>query len=308
VLQYYKQLSESQQSKDQDSGKFLLTGPPECGKTTIILKLAEMLATIPDDIALTGFSAREIRFGVVRQGFEITPLGDACEFAKPWILAHMQYGDSPYKVSKYGVDVATLDEFIPKCFKFSDKSQDKIKVVLIDEIGMMECYSEVFQQEVEKVLNDPDLFVIAAVGQRGNPFMDKVRQRDDVKLFTLLSIVDAVREDIPQQIFYEIANFEEEGEEEAPQQEKSTEVASETEMSKEDTGERQKTEETRESSTERKGSESPTKCSIPPPTQTLPLTSVPPLRPQPQPKSELLSAVQQQSLPQEFGQMRLQGQ
>jgi len=182
----------------------IITGPPEAGKTTIMQKLVELLDTLNGEVCYTGFKAVEIRFGVVRQGFRIIPLGDAADAVAPWTLSHMNYTDSPYMVSKYGVDVETYDKNIPLCFQFKDASSNLLPVVLIDEIGMMECYSDVFRREVERALDDPNLIVIATCGQRGNKFMERIRQRDDVRLIVLTSVADAIREDIPQEIYSNI--------------------------------------------------------------------------------------------------------
>jgi nucleoside-triphosphatase THEP1 len=206
-MRFYKGLENEQKNKDIPFKNVIITGPPEAGKTTIMQKLVELLDTLKGEVCYTGFSAVETRFGVVRQGFRIIPLGDAVDAVSPWTLSHMNYTDSPYTVSKYGVDVETYDKNIPHCFKFRDSSSNLLPVVLIDEIGMMECYSDVFRREVEKALDDPDLVVIATAGQRGNKFMERIRQRDDVRLIVLTSVADAIREDIPQELYSNIVDL-----------------------------------------------------------------------------------------------------
>jgi nucleoside-triphosphatase THEP1 len=204
----------------------IITGPPEAGKTTIMQKVVELLDTLKGDVCYTGFEAVEIRYGVVRQGFRIIPKGDAIDAVAPWTLSHMNYTDSPYTVGKYGVDVATYDKNIPFCFQFKDSSSNLLPVIVIDEIGMMECYSDVFRREVEKALDDPDLIVIATCGQRGNRFMERIRQREDVRLIVLKNVADAIREDIPQQIYSNIVDLLEGDIEEG--EEKETETKGET--------------------------------------------------------------------------------
>jgi len=170
-------------------------------------KLVELLDSLKGEVCYTGFEAVEIRYGVVRQGFRIVPKGDAVDAVAPWTLSHMNYTDSPYTVGKYGVDVATYDKNIPLCFQFKDSSSNLLPVIIIDEIGMMECYSDVFRREVEKALDDPDMIVIATCGQRGNKFMERIRQREDVRLIVLKNVADAIREDIPQQIYSNIVDL-----------------------------------------------------------------------------------------------------
>ena len=85
----------------------LITGPPGCGKTTIVKKVA---AAVPE-MRLGGFVTGEIRQAGRRVGFELSTFaGDAR------LLAHVDI-DSRDRVSRYGVDVEALDEIVwfPNC-------------------------------------------------------------------------------------------------------------------------------------------------------------------------------------------------
>jgi len=228
---YYKQIAESKGHKGPHKN-IILTGPPETGKTTIIGKLVELLESqLKDEVVWTGFISTEIRTGVVRQGFEIRPIGQAAERVQPWTLSHMNLTDTPATVSKYGVDVETFNQKIPEVFKFKDTG-DKLPVVLIDEIGMMECYSDVFQKEVEKAFDNPDWLVVAVVGQRGHEFMDKIRHREDVHLIVLTAVSDAIRENIPQQLFDNLCWFLEEEDDESISEEEVTGKLKDTSIGK----------------------------------------------------------------------------
>lgn len=203
-IRFYKRLQREKDQKDIPFKNVIITGPPEAGKTTIMQKLIELLDTLKGDVCYTGFKAVEIRYGIVRQGFRIIPLGDSVDAVAPWTLAHMNYTDSKFTVGKYGVDVESYDKNIPFCFQFKDSNSNLLPIIIIDEIGMMECYSDVFRRQVEKALDDPELIVIATCGQRGNRFMERIRQREDVRLYVLASVADAIREDIPQEIYSNI--------------------------------------------------------------------------------------------------------
>ena len=92
------------------------------------------------------------------------------------VLAHVKIR-SPYKVSKYGVDLAVLDRVLSEQF-----SQARAGVVLIDEIGKMECLSGRFVETVELLLHSAAPLV-ATVALRGGGFIEAVKRRPDVLLW-----------------------------------------------------------------------------------------------------------------------------
>jgi nucleoside-triphosphatase len=58
------------------------------------------------------------------------------------------------------------------------------KIVIIDEIGKMECFSSLFKETLIKVLNLPN-WVIGSIAQKGNPFIQSIKDRDDVMLIII---------------------------------------------------------------------------------------------------------------------------
>jgi nucleoside-triphosphatase len=79
-----------------------LTGPPRSGKTTVLFKVAERLAT--KDYKLGGMVSQEIRKKGVRVGFEIR---DYASSRKGW-LAHVHQPVGP-RVGKYRVNLDDLN-------------------------------------------------------------------------------------------------------------------------------------------------------------------------------------------------------
>ncbi|GAI18329.1 unnamed protein product, partial [marine sediment metagenome] len=77
----------------------LLTGKPGTGKTALIKE-----AIVKTRIRAGGFYTEEIRSGGIRQGFRIITLD-----GQDGILAHINI-PSPYQVSKYRVDINSLNE------------------------------------------------------------------------------------------------------------------------------------------------------------------------------------------------------
>jgi nucleoside-triphosphatase len=147
---------------------YLLTGHPGVGKTTIIKKIVEKLKA-----PAGGFYTEEIREDNMRRGFAIVTLSGF-----KGVLAHRNF-KSRYKVGDYGVGVYTLNRIGVK--EIQGCLMEK-KVIVIDEIGKMELLSPQFQAVVEKAL-DADNPVLGTITLARHPFAQKVKDRDDVKIF-----------------------------------------------------------------------------------------------------------------------------
>lgn len=145
----------------------LLTGRPGVGKTTIIREVIDSL-----DLDAGGFYTQEIREGGVRKGFEIRTLDGKCG-----ILAHVDC-KSPFRVSKYGVNVNDLEGIAAKSIT---DALGKKPYIIIDEIGRMELYSPKFQRAVKEALDSPSA-VLGCIQARHNPFLDGIRVRDDTRI------------------------------------------------------------------------------------------------------------------------------
>ena len=156
----------------------LITGKPGVGKTTLILKVVQ------DYQNVHGFFTREIRKNRKRVGFAIETLD-----GKKGILAHVDI-QSPFRVSKYKVNLKDIEKIcIPSITKEGD-------LIVIDEIGKMELFSEEFKQKVIEALDTGK--VVATIMERPNLFCDKIKNRKDVNLFTVTeenrnNLVDVVR-------------------------------------------------------------------------------------------------------------------
>ncbi|MBU4310532.1 AAA family ATPase, partial [bacterium] len=105
----------------------LLTGRPGIGKTSILKEIIDTLK-----INAGGFYTKEVREGETRKGFEIITLN-----GKRGILAHIDCR-SPYRVSKYGVNIKDLEEIAAPAIAEALRNKE---CIIIDEIGRMELYS-----------------------------------------------------------------------------------------------------------------------------------------------------------------------
>ena len=145
--------------------KILVTGQPHTGKSTLIHKLIDGVSK------KQGFVSLEVSEDGIRTGFEILT-ADGIEA----ILASI-HTQSPIKVSKYSVDVASLDQVLPRLQQF--KPDD---LLYIDEIGQMELYSEEFKKLVETYLNSQNLFIGTITQVYSDEFIKRVLERRDVTI------------------------------------------------------------------------------------------------------------------------------
>gem|GEM_PF-342498 len=148
----------------------LLTGLPGVGKTTVIKQLADSLVAYHPD----GFFTQEIREDGVRKGFEVVTFD-----GRRQLLSHVNI-PGPHRVGRYGVDLAGFEKLLETLGLRHSPS----RVVILDEIGKMECLSPRFIQEVE-VLLDSSKMVIATVGLKGGGFPATVRSRPDCQVVTV---------------------------------------------------------------------------------------------------------------------------
>ena len=148
----------------------LITGLPGIGKTTLIKNLSEELK----DLHPAGFTSGEIREGGIRKGFELVSLD-----GKRGILAHVDLRSSS-RVGKYGVDIHGFERFL-SAISIHDPAA---ALIIIDEIGKMECFSDTFTSMVRTFL-DSGKAVIASVALKGSGFIQEVKGRADVTLIEI---------------------------------------------------------------------------------------------------------------------------
>jgi nucleoside-triphosphatase len=146
-----------------------VTGPPRCGKSTLIEKLVRKIET-----PATGFFTREVREKGRRTGFSITTLD-----GKEGLLAHEKV-KSRFKVGKYGVNLEDIDQIaVPSMIP-----THRDEIVVVDEVGKMECCSPLFKKTLIEVL-DSYHPVIGSIAQKGGKFIQRIKARDDVLLIHL---------------------------------------------------------------------------------------------------------------------------
>ncbi len=147
--------------------KTLITGKPGVGKTTLIQKIIERMRSVN----MAGFCTAEIRCGGSRLGFELQGLN-----GERRTLAHIDI-DSRHRVGRYGVDTNGFEAFLAEL----DLLNPDVELIVIDEIGKMELFSNRFRGLVHNTLNS-DKQVLATIPLKGNEFIREIKQRLDIHL------------------------------------------------------------------------------------------------------------------------------
>ena len=160
----------------------LLTGRPRVGKTTII---KDVVRRLPGRAG--GFYTEEIRERGRRQGFKIVTLD-----GQEGILAHVDI-KSPMRVSKYGVNLADLEDIGVTAIREAVAHQD---YVVIDEIGKMELFSKAFRDAVWAALHS-EKPVLGTITLRPHPWADNVKALPQV---TIIEVTEANRDKIAPKI------------------------------------------------------------------------------------------------------------
>jgi nucleoside-triphosphatase len=148
--------------------KTLITGKPGVGKTTLVQKIIGLMRSVN----MAGFYTAEIRSKGSRLGFELHGLN-----GERSTLAHVDIR-SPHKVGRYGVDTDGFETFLETL----DLLNPDVALVVIDEIGKMELFSNRFRTLVRHALSsDKQILATIALGVGG--FIHQIKQRPDVHLF-----------------------------------------------------------------------------------------------------------------------------
>lgn len=162
--------------------KTLITGKPGVGKTTLVQKVIERMGAIH----IAGFITAEIRSGGSRTGFALKGMNGSRA-----ILAHTNI-HSRHRVARYGVDIDGFEAFLAAL----DLMNPDAGLIVIDEIGKMELFSQGFRRLVHDVLKT-DKPMLATISLTGNAFIRDIKRRPDIHL---LEVTPANRNDLVEAI------------------------------------------------------------------------------------------------------------
>jgi nucleoside-triphosphatase len=147
-----------------------VTGPPGVGKTTLVLRVVELL---PRRRA-SGFYTEEVRGRSGRTGFRLVTLDGR---SAPLATAG---GAGGPRVGRYVVHLAALEALAAGALG----PGPGVELVVVDEIGKMECLSPTFVRAARHVLSGPTP-VLGTVALAGGGFIAEAKRLPGVEVILL---------------------------------------------------------------------------------------------------------------------------
>ncbi len=164
-----------------------LTGAPSSGKTTVIKKIIEKLG-----YPANGFYTEEERVDGKRVGFLMKTLD-----GRKGYLAHKDI-KSDFHIRRYGVSIDNIEHIaVPSIIPV------KSNVIILDEIGKMECFSMAFKQASVNALDTPNI-VIGTITFGGDAFILEIKKREDIEIN---EVTEDNRDLLPDLILRQIKRF-----------------------------------------------------------------------------------------------------
>jgi len=148
----------------------LLTGAPSSGKTTVIKKVIGRLV-----VPANGFYTEEEMVDGKRVGFLMKTLD-----GKTGYLGHQDI-HSDFNIRRYGVSIEDIETIaVPSI------TPQNTQIIILDEIGKMECFSDKFKDAAIQALDSPNT-VIGTITFGGSDFILGIKNRKDIEIIEVTS-------------------------------------------------------------------------------------------------------------------------
>ncbi|HYQ47691.1 MAG TPA: nucleoside-triphosphatase [Thermodesulfovibrionales bacterium] len=147
-----------------------LTGVPSAEKTTVIKKVISGL-TYPAN----GFYTEEERVAGKRVGFLMKTLD-----GRQGYLARQDL-KSDFHIRRYGVSIENIEAIaVPAIAPVAEN------VIILDEIGKMECFSEAFREAAVMALDSSNV-VVGTITFGGDDFIRRIKNRRDIEVHEVIT-------------------------------------------------------------------------------------------------------------------------
>ncbi len=154
--------------------KVVLTGPPGCGKTTVVKRTVKKLGQ-----RAVGFWTEEVRDPKTgkRTGFKVVRTdGKVTLFASKTFTSRKLVGS-------YGVNVNRFEDSAVEFLKNEIEKGLKGRVIVIDEVGKMELFSRSFKDLVSELIEDPVSDFLVTIPVRDvHPLVSRIRRLGEAVL------------------------------------------------------------------------------------------------------------------------------
>jgi len=164
-----------------------LTGAPSSGKTTVIKKV---IARLPHPA--TGFYTEEQRVEGKRVGFVMKTIE-----GKSGYLAHQDIR-SDFHIRRYGVSIENIETIAVPSITPGNRH-----IIVLDEIGKMECFSDLFKQAAIIALDSPNI-VVGTITFGGDDFISRIKKRGDIEIH---EVTEENRDSLPDMILELVAHL-----------------------------------------------------------------------------------------------------
>jgi len=154
---------------------FIVTGSPGEGKTTVLLRTVDGLTA--KGYAVGGMISRDVRSFGTRTGFELLDVGSGTKGQ----LASIYQSQGP-QLGKYRVNLEDLKEIGANAILQAVSRSD---VIVIDEIGPMELFSQQFVQAVQKALDSSKPVVCTVHWRMKNELLENTLQKEEAERYVV---------------------------------------------------------------------------------------------------------------------------
>lgn len=162
-----------------------LTGAPSSGKTTVIKKVIKGLK-----FPANGFYTEEERVEGKRVGFLMRTL-----HGRSGYLGHQDI-KSDFHIRRYGVSIENIESIAAPSIMPVGKN-----IIILDEIGKMECFSDVFKEAAISALDSSNI-VVGTITFGGDNFIMGIKERQDIEIH---EVTPENRDSLPDFILREIS-------------------------------------------------------------------------------------------------------